>query len=231
MLPPGSFCGLIGPNGAGKTTLLRALLGFETPRAGHITCDGEVGYVPQKFAVDPDMPLRVRDFLALGLDGNCWGLPWPSQRKREAVAAMLEAVGAESFADQRLGRISGGQLQRALIGHALIRQPSLLLLDEPLANLDPGAAAEIVALLAQLAAGGVTVLLSAHDLNPLLGKVDRVVYLANGRAASGTVEQVVRGGVLSALYGAHIDVIRVHGRLIVVAGGAHHDAEHAVAIP
>ena len=231
-LEAGAFCGLIGANGVGKTTLLRTILGFERPSAGQITTTGTLGYVPQKLSVDPDMPLRVRDFLRLGLDGHRWGIPLPPSRQtRDKVEAMLAAIGAEGFADQRLGRLSGGQLQRALIGHALIRQPALLLLDEPLASLDPSAAAGIAALLAQVAALGVTVLASAHDLNPLLGKVDRVVYLANGRAAAGTVEQVVRGAVLSKLYGAHIDVIRVHGRLIVVAGGGHsEDAEHAVPV-
>ena len=231
-LAPGGFCGLIGANGAGKTTLLRTILGFERPTAGHIHRAGTLGYVPQKLQLDPDAPLRVRDFLRLGLDGHRWGIPLPSRAARAQVDEIVAAIGADAFADQRVGRLSGGQLQRVLIGHALIRRPQLLLLDEPLANLDPSAAAAVAALLGQVAAGGVAVLLSAHDLNPLLGHVDRVVYLANGRAAAGPVAEVVRGEVLSALYGTHIDVLRVHGRIVVVAGnGAAHDHDHAVPIP
>jgi zinc/manganese transport system ATP-binding protein len=134
---------------------------------------------------------------------------------------MLAAVGAETFADQRIGDLSGGQQQRVLIAHALIRRPKLLLLDEPLANLDIRAIAEIVLLLRALSREhGITVLVSAHDMNPLIGTMDRIVYLAHGRAASGTTEQVVRTEVLSELYGYHIDVIRVHGRVLVIAAGA-----------
>jgi zinc/manganese transport system ATP-binding protein len=233
-LAPGMFCGLIGSNGSGKTTLLRAILGFQAA-AGHIQRRGAVGYVPQKIQLDPDMPVRARDLVALGLDGNRLGLPWPSKKRRAAVAEALRAVEAEGFADQRIGELSGGQQQRVLIAHALVSKPDLLLLDEPLANLDLRAAAEIVALLRRLCtAQGVAVLLSAHDMNPLLGAVDRLVYLANGRAASGRVQEVVRTEVLSALYGYHIDVIRVHDRVLVVAaeGAAHvHHPEHVAAIP
>jgi zinc/manganese transport system ATP-binding protein len=233
-LAPGEFCGLIGANGSGKTTLLRSILGFQKPGAGAIRIDGAAGYVPQKSFLDPELPLRARDLVALGLDGHRLGLPWPSASRRRLVAEMLHAVGAEGFADQRIGKLSGGQQQRVLIAHALIRRPSLLLLDEPLANLDIRGASEIVALLARLAAAQkVAVLLSAHDMNPLLPFMQRIVYLAAGRAISGTAEEVVRTEVLSRLYGAHIDVIRVHGRILVVAGGDdHHDHPvHVAPVP
>ena len=233
-LAPGAFCGLIGSNGSGKTTLLRTILGFELPDHGRIRRSGAVGYVPQKIHLDPDMPVRARDFVGLGLDGHRFGWPLPSRARGQKIEEMLHAAGAAAFADQRIGRLSGGQQQRVLIAHALIREPKLLLLDEPLANFDLRAAAEIIALLGQVAARGVAVLLSAHDLNPLMGQVDKVVYLANGRAVSGPTENVVRTEVLSALYGYHIDVIRVHGRILVVAGEpgaecAH--GEHVAAVP
>jgi zinc/manganese transport system ATP-binding protein len=246
-LGAGEFCGLIGANGSGKTTLLRTILGFEKSSHGGIRIGGTrgraglsaVGYVPQKIAFDPDMPLRARDFVALGLDGNRLGLPLPSPRRRARVEAMLREVDAESFADQRIGRLSGGQQQRVMIAHALIREPKLLLLDEPLANLDIRSAAEIVALLTRLKTElQVAILLSAHDMNPLLPVMDRIVYLANGRAASGRTEEVVRTEVLSALYGYHIDVIRVHGRVLVVTGSPEemhraisHDPVHVAPIP
>jgi zinc/manganese transport system ATP-binding protein len=228
-LPQGAFCGLIGSNGSGKTTLLRTILGFETPSAGEIRIGGvagaagrsSVGYVPQKILLDADMPLRARDLVALGLDGNRLGLPFPSRARARRVDEMLAAVDGLGFADQRVGNLSGGQQQRVLIAHALIRRPRLLLLDEPLANLDVRAVADIVALLRRVALeDNITVLVSAHDMNPLLSTMDRIVYLANGRAASGATEEVVRTEVLSALYGHHIDVIRVHGRVLVIAAGA-----------
>jgi len=228
-LDRGAFCGLIGSNGSGKTTLLRTILGFERAQSGAIRIDGvpgaagtiSVGYVPQKIQLDPDMPLRARDLVELGLTGHRLGLPFPSKRRAALVEEMLHAVNATDFADQRIGNLSGGQQQRILIAHALIRRPRLLLLDEPLANLDIRAVAEIVALLRRVATQqGITVLVSAHDMNPLLWAMDRIVYLAHGRAASGRTDQVVRTEVLSALYGYHIDVIRVHGRVLVVAAGA-----------
>jgi zinc/manganese transport system ATP-binding protein len=225
----GAFCGLIGSNGSGKTTLLRTILGFETPAAGAVRIDGHtgraarasIGYVPQKIEFFADMPLRARDLVELGLTGSRFGLPLPSKSRTAQVDAMLAAVGGQNFADQRIGDLSGGQQQRVLIAHALIRRPKLLLLDEPLANLDIRAIAENVLLLRALSREhGITVLVSAHDMNPLIGAMDRIVYLAHGRAASGTTEQVVRTEVLSDLYGYHIDVIRVHGRVLVIAAGA-----------
>ncbi len=126
---------------------------------------------------------------------------------------------AERFADARVGQLSGGEQQRVLIAHALIARPQLLLLDEPLANLDLRAAQEVVTLLARIAAEQqIAILISAHEMNPLLGVMDRIVYLAGGRAASGTTEEVVRADVLSELYGSHVDVLNVHGRVLVVAG-------------
>ena len=222
---PGEFTGLIGSNGAGKTTLLRLILGLVRPAAGRVTVAGRsrgrrpVGYVPQKVLLDPDMPMRARDLVDLGIDGNRYGVPLPSRSRRARVDQMLEAVDAVGFADARVGRLSGGEQQRVLIAHALVSEPALLLLDEPLANLDPGSAHEIVDLLHKVTTDQhVAVLLSAHEMNPLLPVMDRIVYLAGGRAATGTTGQVVRGEVLSALYGHHVDVVKVHGRVLVVVG-------------
>lgn len=234
-LSPGEFCGLIGANGSGKTTLLRTILGFETPQHGSIRIAAArrqeaVGYVPQKLVLDPAMPLRARDVVELGVDGHRRGLPLPSKARRRLVDDMLRAVDATGFADQRVGSLSGGQQQRVLIAHALVRRPRLLLLDEPLANLDMGSASEIVALLQRLSlTQQVTILLSAHDMNPLLRVMDRIVYLAHGRAASGRADDVVRTEVLTALYGYHIDVVRVHGRVIVVAAEGESEARAAMA--
>jgi zinc/manganese transport system ATP-binding protein len=227
----GEFAGLIGSNGAGKTTLLRVILGMITPTAGAVRVGGrprtghararagEVGYVPQKILLDPDMPLRARDLVGLGLDGQRLGLPLPSRGRKQRVEEMLRAVGAEKFADARVGNLSGGEQQRVMIAHALISGPKLLLLDEPLANLDLRSEQEVVSLLARIAKEQqVAVLISAHEMNPLLPVMDRVVYLAGGRAASGPADEVIKTEVLSELYGHHVDVLHVHGRVIVVAG-------------
>ncbi len=226
-ISPGEFTGLIGPNGAGKTTLLRVVLGLQRPTSGTVLVGGRplsrhnrtAGYVPQKVLLEPDLPLRAKDLVALGIDGHRPGIPLRSRKRAEAVREMLHAVGAEGFADARVGELSGGEQQRVLIAQALISRPRLLLLDEPLANLDIRSSQEIISLLDRIATEQqVAVLLSAHEMNPLLPVMDRVIYLANGRAASGTTEQVIRTDVLSELYGYHVDVLHVHGRILVVAG-------------
>jgi zinc/manganese transport system ATP-binding protein len=224
---PGEFTGLIGSNGAGKTTLFRVILGLQAPSAGLVLVGGRprrrrnpmIGYVPQKIALDPDVPLRARDLVGLGLDGHRFGIPLPSRRRRELIDEMLDAVDAGRFADSRVGTLSGGEQQRIMIAHALISRPRLLLLDEPLANLDITSGQEVVRLLARIATQQrIAVLISAHEMNALLPVMDRIVYIAGGRAASGTTDEVVRTETLSRLYGHHVDVIRVHGRVLVVAG-------------
>jgi zinc/manganese transport system ATP-binding protein len=222
----GEFTGLIGSNGVGKTTLLRVVLGLQRPDHGEVRVLGaplsprsrSLGYVPQKVVIDPDIPMRARDFVALGLDAHRWGLNRRTAHQHELVEEMLHDVDAERFADHRVGSLSGGEQQRIFIAHALISQPKLLLLDEPLANLDPKSVQEIVALLHRVASDHrVAILLSAHEMNALLPVMDRIVYLTDGRAASGTTDEVVRSEVLSKLYGHHVDVLRLHGRVLVVA--------------
>ncbi len=233
----GEFAGIIGPNGAGKTTLLRLILGLLQPSAGSVRVDGgtrqktrggltggrgggpSIGYVPQKLLIDPDMPLRARDVVSLGLDGHRLGFALPSRQRRDLVDQTLHDVGADGYADARVGELSGGEQQRVLIAHALISRPRLLLLDEPLANLDLRSEQEIVALLGKLATEQeIAVLVSAHDMNPLMSVMDRIIYVANGKVAAGPSDEVVTSEGLSRLYGHHVDVIRVHNRVLVVAG-------------
>ena len=243
---PGQFTGLIGPNGAGKTTLLRVILGLTSPTEGRVLLNGSpktrhggglIGYVPQKLAIDQDMPLRARDVVGLGIDGNKLGFPLPSASRRQRITEALEAVGAESYAHARIGELSGGEQQRVLIAHALIGRPKLLLLDEPLANLDLRSEQGIVSVLASLAhEQGIAVLISAHDLNPLLREIDTVVYVAAGRAAAGRTDEIIQSDVLSALYGSRVDVLHVNGRVLVIAGDeqqepqAHHPTETGVVV-
>jgi zinc/manganese transport system ATP-binding protein len=201
-----------GERGAGKDGRQRGERGAGKGGTG-------VGYVPQKIQLDPDMPLRARDLVGLGLDGQRLGIPFPSRARRKLVDEMLRAVDAEHIGNARVGNLSGGEQQRILIAHALISRPGLLLLDEPLANLDIASEQEVVALLGRIAKEqGIAVLISAHEMNPLLPVMDRIVYMAHGRAASGPTDEVVTGERLSQLYGHHVDVIHVHGRVLVVAG-------------
>ena len=228
----GEFAAIIGPNGAGKTTLIRVILGLRPTSAGRVihgagpggarrpgAGPGRVGYVPQKIVIDSDIPLRARDVVALGLDGHKLGFPLPSRRRREQVEQALRDVGASGYADARVGELSGGEQQRVLIAHALVSRPQLLLLDEPLANLDLRSEQEIVTLLGKLAREQeIAVLLSAHDMNPLLPVMDRIIYVANGKVATGSTDEVVTSEGLTRLYGHPVDVLRVRGRVVVVAG-------------
>jgi zinc/manganese transport system ATP-binding protein len=221
----GSLTGLIGENGAGKTTLLRAILGLLPISSGEVRVARghlgrrSIGYVPQKVVLDADLPVRARDLVELGADGRRLGIPMKSGAKRAFVDQLLQAVDASHLADARVGALSGGEQQRVLIAHALASQPRLLLLDEPLASLDPRSTQETATLLGRIAhERKVGVLLSTHDINPLLTVMDRVVYLAAGRAVSGRTEEVVRSDVLSALYRHHVDVFHAHGRVLVSVG-------------
>ncbi|MCQ8239434.1 metal ABC transporter ATP-binding protein [Rhizosaccharibacter radicis] len=220
------FVGVLGPNGAGKTTLFRAILGLVKPAAGGIEVFGRparrgqpsIGYMPQ-LRVLPAANLSGRATVASGLDGARWGVRWRDRGARAEVDRVLELVGAEALADRRLHEMSGGERQRLLLAQALLGQPSLLLLDEPLISLDPSRQDGVVALVRRLQRDlRLCVLFSAHELNPLLGAMDRVLYLGGGHAALGTVAEVVTGPSLSRLYGSPIDVVRLGERIFVMSG-------------
>ncbi len=234
LIRPGEFIGVFGPNGAGKTTLLQAILGLHRAAAGVIRVLGSppgrgnrnAGYLPQRRGAVADLPLRGWDFVASACDGWRWGLPRLGRAGRESVAAALETVGAATLAARRLGDLSGGELQRLLLAQALLGAPQLLLLDEPLISLDPHFQQEVVALVATIRKmHGITVLFTAHDLNPLLPAMDRVLYLGQGRAALGTVEEVIRDDILSDLYGTPIEVLRVKGRIVVATADGPFETE------
>lgn len=226
----GEFLGLIGSNGAGKTTLLRTILGDVEPSTGSVTIMGRkrakagmVGYVPQKVQLDPDMPVRAKDLVALGLDGQRFGIGIRGQHFWNQVEHAMKGVGAWEFADRPVGRLSGGQQQRVLIAAALVANPRLILLDEPLANLDPANADDIVSLLNEIRnVQGISIVLSAHDINPLIDALDKVVYLASGRAVVGKTDEVITTDVLSRLYRHPIEVLHAGGRVMVMAGETSH---------
>lgn len=225
----GAFVAVLGPNGAGKSTLLRLVLGLVRPQAGTIEVLGEeprrgnpaIGYVPQARTIDPEVAFRGVDLVRLGLDGHRFGFapPWRSQRdQREAVERAVESVGATGYAQRKLGAMSGGERQRLLLAQALVGDPALLLLDEPLANLDVRNQATMAELIGSVArARHLTVLLVAHDLNPLRNVIDLVCYVAGGSVAFGPPDEVVTPEVLSKLYGAPVEVlVDSRGRRFVV---------------
>jgi zinc/manganese transport system ATP-binding protein len=225
----GEFVALLGPNGAGKSTLLRLLLGLLRPSEGAVQVLGQIpqqgsraiGYVPQRRLLDPDLPVRGRDLVMLGLDGLRWGfaLPGAARRQQHArVAEVLAAVEATAYADRPIGQLSGGEQQRLFLAQALVGRPRLLLLDEPLASLDMRSQVGIAHLVARIAREwGITVLLVTHDINPVLPVVDRVLYVARGQIALGKVEDVITTAKLSSLYDAPIEVVRDRlGRIFVV---------------
>ena len=224
----GEFIGVLGPNGAGKTTLMRAILGLIGPRAGAIRVFGEtprrgdpaIGYLPQLRTVLPDLRIRGRDFIASSVRGERWGVPSLSRTDRAAIETTLAAIGARDLAERPLGEMSGGERQRLLLAQALLGEPQLLLLDEPLISLDhrhQEAAVDLVRGFAR--ERGITVLFSGHELNQLIGALDRVLYLGSCQAALGTVPEVVTAPVLSKLYGAPIDVVEAGGNIFVLSRG------------
>jgi zinc/manganese transport system ATP-binding protein len=222
------FVGVLGPNGAGKTTMMRAILGLLPSRSGSIRVLGRpvsrgnaaVGYMPQVRGAMDSVRLTGWDFVASGANGHRWGLPLLSADARREVHRSLDMVQATDLAHRPLAETSGGERQRLLLAQALLGRPRLLLLDEPLISLDPHHQRAVVELTRTLQKElGIAVLFSAHEINPLLGALDRVLYLGNGDAALGTVEQVITGPVLSRLYGSPIDVVHVNGRIFVMSGG------------
>jgi len=230
----GEFIGVFGPNGAGKTTLLHAILGLLPPASGTIRVFGKppgngtalAGYLPQKHASTGDLRLRGWDLVASAYEGLRWGPPLLGARGRQEVAWALATVEATGLAERPLSELSGGERQRLLLAEALLGKPKLLLLDEPLISLDPRYQQAVVELIKRIqVALGITVLLTAHELNPLLGFMDRVLYLGHGRAALGTTEEVITSEVLSRLYDAPIEVLRLAGRIVVVAAHGEVEAE------
>ncbi len=223
----GLFVGLLGANGAGKTTLLRAILGLVPAQAGSILVDGapvrrghaQIGYVPQARSAAIASRLSGWDFVASAWQGHRLGLPLVNGEGRDEVARVLDLVEAGGLARRPLADLSGGERQRLLLAQALLGRPRLLLLDEPLSSLDPRHQHGMVALVRSVQrALGITVLFSAHELNPLLEVLDQVLYLGRGQAALGSVADIITGPVLSRLYGAPIEVVRASGRIFVMSG-------------
>ncbi|HVV37309.1 MAG TPA: ABC transporter ATP-binding protein [Acidimicrobiales bacterium] len=242
----GEFVAILGPNGVGKSTMIKVLLGLQPLSGGTAVVLGrpagetrhEIGYLPQRRSFDAGLRIRGVDVVRLGLDGDRWGVPLPlfgRQRHREAQARIeevIELVGASAYADRPIGQISGGEQQRLLIAQALVRRPRMLLLDEPLDSLDLPSQAAVAGLVADICRQqNMTVMLVAHDVNPVASYLDRVIYLGPGGAAIGAPRDVITSATLSELYGTPIEVLSASdGRLVVVGHPeppAHHHDRHS----
>jgi zinc/manganese transport system ATP-binding protein len=239
----GTFVAILGPNGSGKSTLVKAVLGVLPLASGRVEVLGrppggsgaDIGYLPQRRSFDPSMRVRGVDVVRLGFDGDRWGVPLPwgaARRARDArVDEVIDLVGAGAYAHRPIGEVSGGEQQRLLIAQALVRRPRLLLLDEPLDSLDLPNQGAVAGLIADISRRfGITVLIVAHDVNPIAAALDGVVYVARGRVVSGSPDEVITTGTLSALYGTPVEVLRTSdGRRVVVGqpdATSHHDGAH-----
>jgi zinc/manganese transport system ATP-binding protein len=244
----GEFVAVLGPNGAGKSTLAQVLLGLLEVCNGQVEVLGcapgvrneQIGYLPQRRVFDLSTRVRGIDLVRLGLDGHKWGTPLPlpvgrrarAHQARARVAQVIELVGASSYALRPIGECSGGEQQRLLIAQALVREPRMLILDEPLDGLDLPNQAMVAALIQRICRSRqIAVLLVAHDVNPLLPYLDRVLYLAGGHAAMGTPSEVITSQTLSALYGTPVEVLHTSdGRVVVVGqpeGSCAHGHSHS----
>ncbi|MBW8870914.1 MAG: ATP-binding cassette domain-containing protein [Leifsonia sp.] len=221
----GEFVAVLGPNGSGKTSLLRTILGQQHLDGGEIAFEGHpvrrgdrrIGYIPQQKLIPAGTPMRARDLVALGVNGHRWGLPLPRRDDRAQVDRLIDAVGARRYAEAAVGSLSGGEQQRLRVAQALAGDPALLLCDEPLLSLDLQHQRGVSELIdRRRREHDSAVVFVTHDVNPVLGMVDRVLYLAGGRFRTGTPDEVLRSDVLTDLYGTPVDVIRSRGRIVVV---------------
>ncbi len=235
---PGEFIGIFGPNGAGKSTLIRCILGLTPICSGRISVFGVpagranrmIGYMPQSRVSLEGTALSARSIVAAVAAGDGWGLPLYRRPVREEVERVIELAGVREYADRPFGVLSGGEKQRIGLAQALLGKPKLLLLDEPLASLDPRNQMLLIERVAEIKkTTGATILFTAHDVNPLLGVMDRVLYIAGGEAAIGAIDDVITSEALSHLYKTDIRVLRFEGNIFIFAaeGGvieaAHHD--------
>lgn len=233
----GEFIGLLGPNGAGKSTLLNLILGLKAAKSGELRVLGNnpskgnprLGYFPQRHSVDADAKLMALEYIRVSIRGNQWGFNWPTQAHfdRNKALKILKQLDATHLAHKNLSQLSGGELQKIFLAASLINQPDILLLDEPLANLDIKRASQLISMVKKISKNNdMTIILIAHDINNLIPVLDRIIYIANKKVATGTIAEVITSKRLSELYEAPVEVLQdSRGRLAVlgIEEALHHD--------
>ena len=211
------FTGIVGPSGSGKTTLLRLLLGIVEPRRGTVQREPglRVAYVPQLETVNWDFPLTVAECVLMSRTDRRT-LPWPSAAERRTVAEVLDRLGIGHLADRHIRALSGGQQQRMFIARALLREPQLLLLDEPTSGVDVNTRHDMLHLLADLHRDGISIVLTTHDLNGMAAHLPHLMCVNGTVVADGSPEEVLTSEVLESTFGARMDVLEHLGMPLVI---------------
>ena len=235
----GECIAVLGPNGAGKSSFINMLLGLHQPGTGTVSIFGQqahqarknIGYVPQQKAFDRELPISGRQLVTLGVHGATWFMAPLSKAQKEQVETAIKEVGALAYADKPLGTLSGGEQQRLRIAQALASSPQLLLCDEPLLSLDIASQHQVAAILQKRRKKGTAIVFVTHEINPVLPFVDRILYIVDGKWTIGSPKDVLTSSHLTALYGAPVEVLNVHGQIIVISTGEQtstepHDPHH-----
>jgi len=227
-LRQGDFVGVVGPSGAGKTSLLRLILGTLSPSGGTVTLPRglTIGYVPQLETVDWNFPVTVAECVLMSRRAGI--LPWSTASERAAVARVLDQLGIGDLAGRHIRELSGGQQQRMFLARALLRDPQLLLLDEPTSGIDVNTRHEMLHLLGSLHARGVAIMLTTHDLNGVAAHVPDLIALHRTVVSRGAPREVMTSTVLEHTFGAPVEVLQHLGMPVVLDRPAAPDRRHAV---
>ena len=217
---PGAFTGIVGPSGSGKTSLLKLLLGTVRPQRGSVVRQAgtAVSYVPQLETVDWNFPVTVGECVLMSRPTRRL-LPWATPVEKAEVAEVLERLGIGELGSRHIRELSGGQQQRMFLARALLRRPSLLLLDEPTSGVDVGTRHEVLHLLDDLNRDGLAIVLTTHDLNGMAAHLPHLVALHRRIVAAGPPERVIVPDVLERTFGARMEVLQHLGMPVVVDGG------------
>ncbi|MEK6750302.1 MAG: metal ABC transporter ATP-binding protein [Pseudomonadota bacterium] len=228
----GQYVGLVGPTGSGKTTFLRTVLGHHAVHGGEVLLDGKpihratrglIGYVPQLETVDWGFPVTVAQVIAMGLYVKRPYWPWITQDEQRSIHALAERLNIVECLHNHIHELSGGQQQRTFLARALINRPRLLVLDEPTSGVDIKTQHDVLHLLGDLHAAGLTILLTSHDLNAVAAHVPWVICFNKGVVAQGAPHDVFTEEVLTKTYGGALMVVHHGGQLMV----AHAKPMHA----